>query len=232
MSPYRIIFVCGGTHSGTTLMAAILGAHDEAYLIPYETSTYMQNTDTPSQLLYNIDTDLKIVIEKTPRNVFFIEDISRDFPDSFFVVIFRNPIDVCASLFKRLGDWKVSLTTTDEDLQGCIDASSLPNVTLVAYEDIVDNCEKEIERICLDVGIEYEENMKNFYSHNPTWIGSQIKEEGLNVRALQVRQPLYDGRGKGMKELTEEQIQEVTRMCMDKYNRLLLINKNRRGMDE
>jgi len=215
-----MIFVCGGAHSGTTLMATILGAHSKTDLIPYETSVYLHDPHNAKTLIENIVGDQEWAIEKTPRNLFFMPKIREDFPSSKFVVMFRNPLDVSASIYARMNRWPYAVREATNDLQGCINCMRDTDVIIVSYESLITDFDNTVKKVCKHVGLDYEKGMSEFHNAAPQWFG-KTDNKWLNHRANQVKQPLYDGRGRWKKELSELQSKEISNKAMKNYRQLL-----------
>lgn len=216
-----MIFVSGPPHSGTTLTATILGVNESCYLIPTESGAYsqrhIQTLRKPFIKKVNL-IDSEFVVEKTPHHIFNIHKIQEDFPDAKLIVTVRNPIDIVGSLMNSYGDFNFSIYTCSDYLSSCI--SSMKNgIYLIEYENIIEDFDNTISDVCDYIGVVFSDRMKKFYDHSPTWFEKSIGHDSLlTKRSEQMRQPLFDGRGTGYKNLTRSQIDQVLFDCADKYN--------------
>lgn len=220
----KMIFVMGCAHGGTTLVATILGAHRKCYVIPSETCAYTKDRWTNKGDLIRAMSDIKseYIIEKTPRHVFNLKQMKEDFPDASFIVMIRNPLDVTASIYAREGNFNKALYECLNDLTGCLSVMNDDRVMLVEYESIVDNFENTMTMVCQHIGIEFEPQMKDFHEYSPDWFSEHVAwDDHLSRRAWQMKQPLFDGRGRWQKELNAHQIYQIMGDCNNKYINLL-----------
>lgn len=226
----RIIFVVGGIHSGTTLMATILGSNSRCWLITSETGAYSLRhiKNIRSLFVKKVKTlEAEMVVEKTPSHVFNIDKIQEDFPEAKIVIMARNPVDSVASTFKVHGDFNKAVYDCSNDLSGCISATAYDNTNLVFYEDLVKNFDLTVKKLCNKIELNYEESMKNFHNNDFAWFEGFIEESDFfKRRSLQMKMPLFDDSGKGYKELTENQISQINFDCMGKYELLRSLDKN------
>jgi hypothetical protein len=216
----EMVFVMGCAHGGTTLMATILGSHSEYHLIPTETCAYDGTKwSTKNDLIKEINkSNSTKIIEKTPSHVFNINLIKDDFPSSHFVVMVRNPLDVVASIYARHGDFNKSIYRCLNDLTGCLSAIKREDAILVEYEDVISNFDLTISKVCNRLGVDFQNKMRDFHSYSPEWFSDYVSwDEHLSLRAWQMKQPLFDGRGRGKKELNQYQIDKIIQDCSDKY---------------
>lgn len=107
------VFVMGCGNSGTTLTAARIGRAEGVYLLGEETSLFQPRTPIREaravfdQLLIALKYfQATMLLEKTPKHIHAVERILAVFPNAKFVVTVRNPLDNCASLYKRFAHKK------------------------------------------------------------------------------------------------------------------------------
>ncbi len=218
------VFVVGSGHSGTTLVATILGASSEAYLIPRETGWFLgDRLDEGSQRLQDAarsaGREFSVLVEKTPFHLGRIEAIRSVVPGARFVLCLRDPRDVVASLNKRWGDLDFSMKYARRALRTTLAHQSDPDCLVVGYEQLVVNLEVEVRRVIAFVGLEMEQEILRWYDAPPKWfgVGNPIETEGAQGsahrinRAWQVRQPLMDRRGRYRELLDPDQIETVER---------------------
>jgi hypothetical protein len=209
------VFVAGCGHTGTTLMATILGSHSEIYTIPNETALFF-GTDTPEEIWDFLETsrqraapDKVMTCEKTPPHVHCIDKIQRLFPAARIMLMVRDGRDVVASLCRRNLSVALAIDRWVHDTTATVAAMASPQVRIVKYEALVEDPVRVISAICAFVGVRFEERMLRFHEAAPHWFGltETAPVDGLrhdDVRVLrnwQVHQPLFDGRGRWHAEL-------------------------------
>jgi len=220
----NMIFVMGGKHSGTTLTATILGANSKCWLVPMESGAYSKrHIEQLRQPFVNKVRGMQseFVVEKTPDHVYQIDKIQEDWPHAPIFVVTRNPFDRVASTFRRHGNFNQSIYECANDLSACVSAMSRQNTYLVQYENIVKNFNETVTDMCEFAGLDFEESMINFHENGPTWYEKQLQDEHHAIRSAQMKTPLFDDTGRGIKELSLEQRYQVTFDCQEKYLLLL-----------
>lgn len=220
----KLIFIVGPPHSGTTLLATILGANSKCFLIPSESAAYSKQHigALRKPFVKKVATiDSQFIVEKTPSHIFNLDKMQEDFPDAKFILIIKNPLDVVGSMLKTYNDFNFSVYTCSDYLSASISALK-NNVYLIEYEDIIDDFTKTISRLCDYVGLEFEDRMINFHENSPIWFENFIESDNLlRKRSQQMRQPLFDGRGIGRKNLNDQEISQVIFDCFDKYEQII-----------
>jgi hypothetical protein len=119
------------------------------------------------------DLSKPVLLEKSPPNLIRMRFLQALFPDnSYFLAIVRHPLAVAYATRKWRGlfDWVPRRLTRRGILQASLhpllqhwveaherflaDASSLQNIALVRYEDLVTNCPGELSRVFRFSGLE------------------------------------------------------------------------------
>jgi len=102
------IFIVGCGHSGTTLLAARLGNHDQIHVIPKETGWFLPKRSLRAgKKKMNLEFSRakedgkKILLEKTPKHIHCIHRILKVYPCAKIIIVHRNCYDNIASLKKR-----------------------------------------------------------------------------------------------------------------------------------
>ncbi|MGP5713866.1 sulfotransferase family protein, partial [Vreelandella alkaliphila] len=158
----------------------------------------------------------KWLCEKTPRHVYCLEKIKDTFPSAKCIVMVRSAKDVVASIKNRTGNFKEALIRWVNDTNKSVEVSQCDDVVIVRYEDLIENPEDVVKKVCSFIGIEFSKKMLSYYESNEVWFGVEPeKTDGrgehahLKRRAWQMHQPLQDRRGIWKKELTAFQAAEV-----------------------
>lgn len=123
-------------------------------------------------------------IEKTPDNVRFIKEILALFPNALFIYITRDGRDVALSLEKVNWDWPyrgyysnlIYWTETTNSLSKSHHIKS-PNSHHIKYEDLLDNPQHYVEKICTFIGVAFEQKMLA-----PDGSESDLIEEGTTIK--------------------------------------------------
>jgi len=124
----------------------------------------------------------KILIDKTPPNLFCMSDFLTALPETKAIVCVRNPYDVAASLMNR--DMSL-IDTTAVIISSIVESLKLiehPQIHFLKYENLVNKSEQVIQDVCKFLDIEYSDHIL-IPSQNPN--EEPLKIEGWN----------YDERG-------------------------------------
>jgi len=225
----KLLFVGGSGHSGTTLLASILGAHSRIY--SYRTETYVFRRDkrnlSDDQIRASLErisaertkADVDYVCEKSPSHIRVCDDIFRLYPDAKFVAIKREPRDVVAS-FKRRGisvqsglkNWYIAYRRL---LQW--QRQRLPLYSL-RFEDLISAPAQTLEGVCTYLGLPYEPAMLEYWKDSANWQGVRELRKPDTVtgknheiyRNWQVHQPLMRDRiGTYHADLSESELRLI-----------------------
>jgi len=183
----RLIFVTGVHHSGTTLLRHIIGTHSRVSEVAEE---MWPSTEYINSALYyggtcnNLEAgeDCFVVVKNPFNNERKLGRIKEVLKDASHlkrvdvVAIVRDPVDVAWSVEKRRGggilgrlreSWETPLFM----------GRSLKQLTshthFVRYEDLVDHLPTEIQRLCKDLSLPYEEGMLEYYK-TPMEVTNQV----------------------------------------------------------
>lgn len=201
-------------------MTAILASHSQVYAPKRETATFFhEDMNVIRFRLTTLSEDFersgkRMLVEKTPYHLYRIELIRKIVEKPRFIVMVRDGRDVVASLLRRFNDvargikiWGAAAFTTlrhkDDD-----------DVLLVRYEDLVSNTDATIHVIIDFLDLEFESALLRHHEMQQTWFGIQAEEPGtgkdgeehIKLRSWQVNQPIFDGRGRYKKIMTEDQM--------------------------
>lgn len=202
-----VVFLCGTMHSGTTLLLRLLIAHGDVYATLRETEAFMRHSpwrDLRQLRLACTAQGKHVLVEKSPEHLVHLDRIRAAVPGARFIVMVRDGRDVVASLRARHG-WQFQRAFDAWFELARVAAAALPSadVALVRYEDLVTAPEATLRRVCRFLGIEFEPRMLAIDGDAPVagdaWLARQNP-----LRAWQIRQPLYDGRGRWRAEMASE----------------------------
>ena len=141
----------------------------------------------------------KFICEQTPRNIFYIKELLKNFPDAKFVHMIRDPRAVMASQKNRwrqraMGRKVIPMTEVIRVkvnyhpwtisklwLKATSVAAKMvdhPNLKLVKFEDVISEPEQEVKQICEFLGIEFEPDMLNIPQMGSSHI---VNEAGAGI---------------------------------------------------
>lgn len=204
------VIVAGCGHSGTTLMAVMLGAHPRLHLIRRETGFLVGAT--PQKIRRRMalwDQQAESMschrwVEKTPAHVHHIGRLFSAAPQSLVVLMARDPRDVVASLRARGVSTTAAIKRWIGDNRQVIRWRIDGRTTVVRYEDLVADPESTLRGLLDWMGEEWSDAVLRFHESPQPWNGAkppadQPKDERkshLRRRVWQVSQPVFDGRGR------------------------------------
>ena len=157
----KMILVTGFARGGTSWLRDCIGSHPNIAVLPRERVVFRDMTD-PDEIRAYFEREttefrdgVRFIVNKAPANAPYVGKAARDFPDSRFIFIIRDPRDVLVSHQRGTQAWMRGYNSTVEGCiskiqkyyEGWLDAQNLPNVMLVRYEDIHQNFFPTMERI-------------------------------------------------------------------------------------
>lgn len=214
------IFILGLPRTGSTLLERILSSHSklqsigETQFLPqtlkYCTDQPVSNQISPELLSNTSQIDPKVIadeylsrvnylldgsqhfIEKLPYNSLFVGLITKAFPDSKILVVDRDPIDTCFSIYKQVFTWAYKFSYDLETLanyfiehqkmmQHWIDQTA-NQIYVCKYETLVSDPESEVKNILSKLDLEFEANCLNF---------NESQRASMTASSVQVRQKIH-----------------------------------------
>lgn len=205
--PKNFAFICGCGHSGTSLLANMFASLPDAY-VPLK-ETYIFFSSRPGLRLARLQFDALIrgkkwIVEKTPRHIERLDLILDVKPRAKFIFIVRDGRDVVASLYKRTGHLEQSVTRWIDANRVVMRRSLADNAIFLRYEDLIQDPEAQLTRLCSFLAIEFHPKMLAYHNSERIWFGakrmrggaSQSSFEHNELRNWQINQPIFDARGK------------------------------------
>jgi hypothetical protein len=234
----KTAFITGCGHTGTTLLARIIGNHSQVYLPLRETNIFLaynaliHNSLLEAEILTAINDNPNALyyIEKTPRHIWHVDYIRRATSDSKFILCTRNGYDVIASIFKRTMDIKESIRRYKDDSLLTIRQLDQSDVILVKYENIILCRGEEIKKICKFLGLKYEKEMLNYHKKEVSWnnVNEMKKGNGLegdehnSLRNWQANQPIFQN-FKTWNEIIPEHHWEEVSIFFESYGNEIML---------
>lgn len=105
-----------------------------------------------------------VLVEKTPANVFRWRKLHACWPDARYIILLRHPASMAASWRSaRKKDTDAEVVEHIRKYTTALDRArrALPGIT-VRYEDVTENPERELRRICDYLGVPFEAGMLDY----------------------------------------------------------------------
>jgi hypothetical protein len=227
-----MIFICGCGHSGTSLVAAMLGSHKEIYAINEETALFTKLTLTNGDIRALIRERYKplalekgasFICEKTPLHIHHLPRIRAAFPGAQIVIPVRDARDVALSIRRRIGSLEVGYLrwARDNAVVQREHAAKSADTLIFRYEDLIDDIEGILGTICRRLGLPYDPMMMEYYRDERTWFGAPIEvssdppdpKDHVRYRNWQIKQPIMERRGHWRTQLGKREIAMVQGAC-------------------
>ena len=147
--------------------------------------------------------------------------LRRD-PDARFVLLVRDPRDVAASsmrsVFSPCHPWITSELWRRQQTVGLevMDREGPDTVMLMKYEDLLDDPEGEVRRMCDFIGEAFEPEMLQYHRKEEANHMAPMSESWVNIS-----RPIMSGNsGKYRRHLTQDQVRMVEAVCAPLMERL------------
>jgi Uri superfamily endonuclease len=171
----NLVLICGCGHTGSSILARIVGAHSAIHFVPEESGMFLANRFyKEDQYLGSYQAAARAqnksaILEKTPRHVWHVDYIRRKYPGTRFILTTREGREVVASLYERTKDFAGSLTRYQDDSILTLRQLGLEDTLLVKYEDLVDYPADTAASICGFIGLSYEPEMLEYHRKPISW---------------------------------------------------------------
>ena len=181
----NFIFIAGCGHTGSSILARIIGEHSKILFQKKETNIFLlYNHFTYKKKLDLINKQNKKLkkthyLEKTNRHLWHLDYILKKVPKSKFILTTRKSFDIIGSLYKRSKNLDSSIKRYQDDSIYTIRHLEKKNAILVQYEQLIKNPEKTIKKIFKFLEIKYEKEVFNY--HQKKLIGTMYQVKKLRV---------------------------------------------------
>ena len=144
-----IFLVVGIPHSGTTLLRRIFGSHKLFTEVCREQFPDISLSSEPGNFVYKVAVD---TLEKCERLKLYKESCE-------IIWIHRNREEVIKSFTERFG-CEIDDTSLYDEIY-----KELSNIKCaVSYNKLIENPQREVQRLCCEKNIEYDEQMLNYHN--------------------------------------------------------------------
>jgi hypothetical protein len=209
------VFVVGCGHSGTTLVAAKLSRLTGCYCASWETNAFHPDLGLHRSraifgaLIANAEASgARVIVEKTPKHVHCQERILRLLPKAKFVVVLRNPLDTCASLFRRFGDLDYSIERWNLDNEAALALLQSKASKTVRYENLVRHSLEELSALASFSGLDWSDSAAE--EGATAFSAGEGLDANMLLRSKQVSEPIAARVNVWSDVLTPAMVDEVT----------------------
>ncbi len=198
------------------MIATILGSHSEIILHPKETFAFVRKEPQAiSELLsYRYPPEKSWLLEKTPKHLYYVDEIKDLFGDAKVILTVRNPLNLAASYLIRFQDWNLVKKRVNKDFKHLLKFRGYGKV--VRLEDLTSNPETVVTEVCQSIGIVFEPGMLRFHEKAPNWFNVREPrrmtgtQENFRIRRQwQINQPIFPSEDVYQESLTKLQIREM-----------------------
>ena len=213
-----VALVCGCRHSGTTLIANILAAHDDVYIALDEGKIFKPRRPLLSRrrlrglLRDAAASGRRVAVEKYPRSIYAIPLAFSILPNLRVVIPVRDGRDVVSSCMTKGIPWddiSVNWTRSAEIADRFHDD---PRVLVYRHEDLTRDPEPVVRRACDHLGLDYRPELLRYHEKPRMWFGQTELRKGDGtttpehqaLRNWQVNQPIFDTAGRWKTDLPQD----------------------------
>ncbi|WP_158222344.1 sulfotransferase family protein [Tamilnaduibacter salinus] len=197
-------------------MASRLGNADEVFFTGHETGIFLPHHGIYASALalqQNINAcevlGKKVFLEKTPKHVHVIDRIKWVSPGALIVLMIRNPLDTCASLYERFGDLNYAIERWCMDAEAAVRAKSrFEDLIVVRFEELTASPDQVLERLYGRLGLVWNPEVVKGGRTKYDFVGLS---GNMELRRRQVSEEIRQNPGRGELLFSESQRREVYR---------------------
>jgi len=194
------VFIVGLPRTGTTVADRIIGSHSRVgsvgetqymqMVLRRESGIESEEKMTPAMIETCAGLDIETIgngymdmvdyrlgdkpmfVDKLPFNILYLGFIAKAFPEARFVLMKRNPMDSCFSMYKQVFTWAYQFSYTLGGLGRFYEAYARlvdhwrqtlgDRIIEVQYEELVSDQESQTRRLLDGLGLEFEEACLHF----------------------------------------------------------------------
>ena len=147
-----------------------------------------------------------VLLEKTPKHIHCVPRIRRLLPHARFLLITRNPLDTCASLYRRFGDLDYAIERWNLDGTASLKLRKDPLTLTVRYESLTHDPSNEFRRAAEFLGLPWSSVA---IEPGDTAYSTQAAEANMLRRAEEVAAEVLPRVGGWQSVLTSDQVAQV-----------------------
>ncbi|MCG5218779.1 sulfotransferase family protein [Streptosporangium sp. KLBMP 9127] len=186
------VFVLSPVRSGSTLLRVMLNSHSQIHA-PHEVHVRRVTVNLPTEpvqqamdalghthsdvehLLWDrllhrelVRSGKRILVEKTPSNVFAFKRLATCWPDARFVFLIRHPLSIARSWHEAdpaARPMEEAIRHTFQYMKYLQDARSRLDGLTLSYEDLTADPAAQTRRVCDFLGVAWESGMIQYGEH-------------------------------------------------------------------
>ncbi len=173
--------------------------------------------------------NLKVIIDKQIKFLYYIDDITKIFPDSKYIILTRDVRDnvlirkkrnmhVTSDVVYLAGIWN----DTYKNVKYLYKKIDPKKILVIHYEDLISETDKTIQSICNFIGVSYFSEMLNFQDTYQKYIelkrpiiGEEFYQKTLDFHSGILKPISKDKIGLWKNELNTIQLQKIATICGD-----------------
>ncbi len=209
-------FIAGCGHSGTTLLTAKLSNHPAVFTVGRESNNFspLRNLYFSREIVrewcFTAEQYGKShVIEKTPKHVHVLNRILRIAPEAKIILMIRNPLDTCSSLYKRFNSVSTAVKRWNLDNQAVLSniEKYSNSVLVIRYEDLTECPEKSMEKIVQFLDLPWDEIILS--AGETVFDKTSLRSKTMQLRRDQVQTAIRSNTGNYRENLSPDQSELV-----------------------
>ena len=171
---------------------------------------------------YMINQGKEYVGDKDPKNIEYLKLIHDIFPQATIIHIYRDPRAVIASRMKAQWSknrpfWQHILAYKTQLSYGREKGNKLfKNYIEIKYENLLEDTQEELKKLCKSLDLEYDANMIEFYKTS----GDVVQGEEISWKQNCFNPVMLQNIDKWKNELSEEQIKDIEFVLEDEMKLL------------
>jgi hypothetical protein len=191
-------------------MMAILQVHPDVFAVTEETYIF-HHTRSQAEIedwWHRVCNQAqgRRVLEKTPRHVRHLGRVFKHFPQAKIVCLVRDGRDVSCSILRRTGQFHRGVIRWRQDNRHILSFRNHPSIKIVRYEDLVTAPSSTLRSLCVFLGLSFQPDMLRHHEIEFKYEPRRRNAMHAARRLQQIRQPIFDGRGRWQTEMTHRQL--------------------------
>lgn len=172
-------------------------------------------------------TQLKVIVDKQIKFLYYIDDVLKIFPDSKYIILTRDVRDNVLIRKRRnlhhtsdiiylAGIWN----DTYKNVKRLFEKVSSDRIKIIHYEELITNTADVVQEICDFLGVSYfgkmlhfQENYKRYLELKRPLIGESYYQRIQDFQSGLLKPISRDKIDLWKKELSKEELQKIARIC-------------------
>jgi hypothetical protein len=169
------IHIAGCGHTGSSIVARVIGEHSLIYFVPMESGMLLANRYFKEDRLRKdfveraLQEGARYVLEKTPRHVWHVDYVRRKSPNTRFFITTRDGREVIASLYRRTQDFRGSCIRYMDDSVMSLRQLDMEDTRLIRLEDFTRDPQTALVDLYSWLGLRHEKNVLDYHKRPVRW---------------------------------------------------------------